>query len=152
MITIKRHPNLDNWINISFFGKIIEQTTSRAEALKVAESVSRKHKAKVYDLDKNPIHLRNAKPARISWSLQPFRADIYWRQKHYFAKGLRVLPTKTKRQNLVHWLRTCKLRQVGRDTGRNFWVAMSWDILLFLPWVAVFWVMFADLFGGHSGW
>ena len=66
MITIKRHPNLDNWINISFFGKIIEQTTSRAEALKVAESVSRKHRAKVYDLDKNRIHLRNAKPARIS--------------------------------------------------------------------------------------
>ena len=66
MITIKRHPNLDNWINISFFGKIIEQTTSRAEALKIAESVSRKHKAKVYDLDHNPIHLRHEKTSGIS--------------------------------------------------------------------------------------
>jgi len=61
MITIKRHPNLNNWINISFFGKVIEQTTSRAEALRIAEKTSRKHKTKIYDID-----LRNGQSTKHS--------------------------------------------------------------------------------------
>lgn len=60
MITIKRHPNLDNWINISFFGKLVEQTTSRAKALRFASALSRKHNANIFDLDEKPIHERNA--------------------------------------------------------------------------------------------
>lgn len=67
MITIKRHPNLDNWLNISFFGKLIDQTTSRVEALAIAGKLSRKNKnAQVYDLDANPIHLRDGKVTKNS--------------------------------------------------------------------------------------
>lgn len=67
MITIKRHPNLDNWLNISFFGKLIDQTTSRVEALAIAGKLSRKNKdAEVYDLDANPIHLRNGQLTKNS--------------------------------------------------------------------------------------
>jgi len=67
MITIKRHPNLDNWINVSFFGKLIEQTTCRVEALQIAGKLSRKHKdAEIYDLDANPIHLRNEQVTKHS--------------------------------------------------------------------------------------
>jgi hypothetical protein len=61
MITIKRHPNLDNWINISFFGKLIEQTTSRAKALRLATALSRKNNdVVIHDLDELPIHLRSS--------------------------------------------------------------------------------------------
>lgn len=67
MITIKRHPNLDNWLNISFFGKLIDQTTDRVQALAIAGKLSRKNKnAEIYDLDANPIHLRNGKSASNS--------------------------------------------------------------------------------------
>ena len=67
MITIKRHPNLDNWLNVSFFGKLIEQTTCRVEALQIAGKLSRKHKdAEIYDLDASPIHLRNEQVTKHS--------------------------------------------------------------------------------------
>tara|TARA_B100000073_G_scaffold308534_1_gene279597 strand:- start:381 stop:548 length:168 start_codon:yes stop_codon:yes gene_type:complete len=51
MITIKRHPNLNNWIEIRFFSKLIDQVTGRAQAVRIAERVAKKNKgAKIYDL------------------------------------------------------------------------------------------------------
>jgi len=51
MITIKRHPNLNNWIEIRFFSKLIDQVTGRAQAVRIAERFSKKNKgAKIYDL------------------------------------------------------------------------------------------------------
>tara|TARA_B100000287_G_scaffold77774_1_gene69888 strand:+ start:672 stop:836 length:165 start_codon:yes stop_codon:yes gene_type:complete len=50
MITIKRHPNLNNWIEIRFFSQLIDQVTGRAQALRIAHDLSKQKKAKVYDL------------------------------------------------------------------------------------------------------
>ena len=130
MITIKRHPNLDNWLNISFFGKLIDQTTDRVQALAIAGKLSRKNKnAEIYDLDANPIHLRNGKSASNSWGVEPFRADCYSRSSNHLAKGLCILRTKTKRQNLIHRLRTRKLRQAKRNWTRNIRIIMIDKIL-----------------------
>ena len=53
MITIETHPNLSNWINLHFMGKLVDQFTSRAKALGVAKSLVRKHKSAILDLDTN---------------------------------------------------------------------------------------------------
>jgi len=58
MITIKRHANLDNWINILRFGKVIEQTTDRAKALRIAQSIAKKRKEIFVDADLGVIHAR----------------------------------------------------------------------------------------------
>tara|TARA_B100002019_G_scaffold282551_1_gene287914 strand:+ start:443 stop:610 length:168 start_codon:yes stop_codon:yes gene_type:complete len=51
MITIKRHPNLNNWLEIRFFSQLIDQVTGRAQAVRIAERVARQNKgAKIYDL------------------------------------------------------------------------------------------------------
>ena len=55
MITIETHPNLSNWIDLRFFGKLVDQFTSRAKALSVAKSLARKHKSAVLDLDSNEV-------------------------------------------------------------------------------------------------
>ena len=130
MITIKRHPNLDNWLNISFFGKLIDQTTSRVEALAIAGKLSRKNKgAEVYDLDANPIHLRNGQLTKNSWGFKPFRIDCHSRSSYHLAKGLSILRTKTKRQNLIYRLRTRKLWQTKRNWARNLRIIMIDKIL-----------------------
>ncbi len=59
MITIKRHPNLDNWINVLRFNKVMEQTTSRVKALKLAKTFSKKFNEPMVDADKGEIHLRH---------------------------------------------------------------------------------------------
>lgn len=129
MITIKRHPNLDNWINISFFGKLVEQTTSRARALRLASALSRKHNANIFDLDELPIHLRDDTSTKNSWGVKPFRIDCHSRSSYHLAKGLSILRTKTKRQNLIYRLRTRKLGQTKRNWARNLRIIMIDKIL-----------------------
>lgn len=151
MITIKRHPNLDNWLNISFFGKLIDQTTSRVEALAIAGKLSRKNKnAEVYDLDANPIHLRNGQLTKNSWGLKPFRADCHSRQSNHYAKGLSILRTKTKRQNLIYRLRTRKLRQTKRNWARNLRIIMIDKILFAISVLYIGAFGFGILFGAAA--
>ena len=51
MITIERHPNLDNWIEIRYFGKLLEQFTSRTKAYRFAIRQAKAKGARVYDWD-----------------------------------------------------------------------------------------------------
>ncbi len=60
MITIKRHANLDNWINILHFNKVIEQTTSRVKALRLAKAIAKSKNEVLVDADLGKIHHRNA--------------------------------------------------------------------------------------------
>ena len=57
MITIKRHVNFDNWINVNFYGKVVDQFTCRLQAHAFAKKLSKKYKAKVVNLDCGPRHL-----------------------------------------------------------------------------------------------
>jgi len=151
MITIKRHPNLDNWLNISFFGKLIDQTTSRVEALAIAGKLSRKNKdAQVYDLDANPIHLRDGKVTKNSWGLKSFCIDCRARSSNHYAKGLSILRTKTKRQNLIRWLRTRKLRQAKRNWARNLRIIMIDKILFAISVLYIGAFGFGILFGAAA--
>ena len=52
MIIVNRHENLDNWFEVRFHGKLIEQFTSRIKAYQFAQSQAAKKKSNVYDLDK----------------------------------------------------------------------------------------------------
>lgn len=58
MITVKRHSNLDNWINVSLNGKIFRQLTSRAKAMKIAKTLGRIKGVRVLDLDEGEKHLQ----------------------------------------------------------------------------------------------
>ena len=53
MITIETHPNLSNWIDLRFFGKLVDQFTSRAKAVSVAKALAKKHSGRILDLDNN---------------------------------------------------------------------------------------------------
>jgi hypothetical protein len=50
MITIKRHPNLTNWLEVRFFSELIDQVTGHAQALKLAQTTARNRGGKVFDL------------------------------------------------------------------------------------------------------
>ena len=50
MITIKRHPNLTNWIEIRFFAELVDQVVGRAKALRIASHLASKKNAQVVDL------------------------------------------------------------------------------------------------------
>lgn len=50
MITIKRHPNLDNWLEIRFFSKVIDQVVGHARAMRLASSLAEQKGGEVYDL------------------------------------------------------------------------------------------------------
>ena len=52
MITIKRHVNLDNWIEVRFFNKLLDQFTSSARAYAFARDTAEEKKVKVYNFDK----------------------------------------------------------------------------------------------------
>ena len=52
MITIKRHVNLDNWIEVRFFGKLLDQFTSSSRAYAFARDTAEEKKVKVYNFDK----------------------------------------------------------------------------------------------------
>ena len=52
MITIERHPNLDNWIEVRYFGKLLDQFTSTIKAHKFASQQATKKKTRVFNFDK----------------------------------------------------------------------------------------------------
>jgi|TARA_R110000824_G_scaffold108466_1_gene255508 hypothetical protein len=49
MITIKRHPNLTNWLEIRFFSEVLDQVVGRAKALRIATHLAKKKNAQVVD-------------------------------------------------------------------------------------------------------
>jgi hypothetical protein len=44
MIKISVHPNFCNWLNVSVFGKVVDQATCQAKALQIAKDLARKNK------------------------------------------------------------------------------------------------------------
>ena len=53
MVIIERHVNMDNWINVHLYNKLVDQFTSRVEAVKLAKELARKHRTGIMDLDKD---------------------------------------------------------------------------------------------------
>ena len=51
MIKIERHVNLDNWINVSIYNKLVDQFTSRVHAVRYAKKLAQERRMKVLDLD-----------------------------------------------------------------------------------------------------
>ena len=51
MVIIEQHPNMDNWINVNLYNKLVDQFTSRPEALRLAKTLARKHRTGIMDLD-----------------------------------------------------------------------------------------------------
>ncbi len=44
MITISRNPNFKEWLNITMFGKLVDNAKSTARALHIAHQMQIKHK------------------------------------------------------------------------------------------------------------
>ena len=55
MITIERHPNLDNWIEVRYFGKLLDQFTSTVQAYAFAKKQAQDKKAQLYNFDKGEL-------------------------------------------------------------------------------------------------
>ena len=53
MVIVEQHPNMDNWINVHLYNKLVDQFTSRPEALRLAKTLARKHRTGIMDLDKD---------------------------------------------------------------------------------------------------
>ena len=53
MITIKRHVNLDNWIEVRFFNKLLDQFTSSSRAYAFARDQAEEKRVQVYNFDKD---------------------------------------------------------------------------------------------------
>jgi hypothetical protein len=53
MIKIERHVNLNNWINVSIYNKLVDQFSSRIEAVRFAKRIAKERRMKVLDLDDN---------------------------------------------------------------------------------------------------
>lgn len=54
MITISRNPNFKEWLNITMFGKLIDNAKSTARALHIAHQMQIKHKEKTGEI----VHIR----------------------------------------------------------------------------------------------
>ena len=52
MITIKRHPNLDNWLEVRYFNKLLDQFTCLVQAHRFAHRQAKKKHTTVVNLDK----------------------------------------------------------------------------------------------------
>ena len=52
MITIKRHPNLDNWLEVRHFNKLLDQFTCLIEAHRFASDQAKQKHTRVVNLDK----------------------------------------------------------------------------------------------------
>ena len=72
MITIKRHPNLDNWINLTINGKLFKQLTSRSKAVKIAHTMGKLKGMKVIDLDEGMKHHEGKVIDVKAWRLSNF--------------------------------------------------------------------------------
>jgi len=51
MIKIERHVNFDNWINVSIYNKLVDQFSSRIEAVRFAKKLAQDRRMRVLDLD-----------------------------------------------------------------------------------------------------
>ena len=57
MITISRNPNFKEWLNITMFGKLVDNTKSTARAFHIAHQMQIKHKEKTGEI----VHIRKVK-------------------------------------------------------------------------------------------
>ena len=46
MITIKQNLNFSNWLNINFFGELIDNAKNASEAMKIAKKIQKEEKLK----------------------------------------------------------------------------------------------------------
>jgi|TARA_A100001015_G_C14689771_1_gene593983 hypothetical protein len=46
MITISRNQNFKEWLNVSLFGKVVDNAKRSAQALRIASEIQEKHKQK----------------------------------------------------------------------------------------------------------
>lgn len=54
MITISRNQNFKEWLNITMFGKLVDNAKSHARALHIAHQMQIKHKEKTGEI----LHIR----------------------------------------------------------------------------------------------
>ena len=54
MITISRNPNFKEWLNITMFGKLVDNVKSSARAYHVAQRLQIEHKEKTGEI----VHIR----------------------------------------------------------------------------------------------
>ena len=44
MLSVERHPNLDNWFEVRVFDRLVDQFTSAVKAVKLAKEIQKKDK------------------------------------------------------------------------------------------------------------
>jgi len=44
MLSVERHPNLDNWFEVRAFGKMLDQFTSAVRAIQFAKKIQKQKK------------------------------------------------------------------------------------------------------------
>ena len=44
MLSVERHPNLDNWFEVRIFGRLVDQITSAVKAIKLAKEIQKEDK------------------------------------------------------------------------------------------------------------
>ncbi|MBK22550.1 MAG: hypothetical protein CME70_00980 [Halobacteriovorax sp.] len=44
MIATRKNPNFSNWIQVFFFGRLVDEVTGNAKALRLANELGKKHK------------------------------------------------------------------------------------------------------------
>jgi hypothetical protein len=44
MLSVERHPNLDNWFEVRIFGRLVDQFTSAVKAIKLAKEIQKEDK------------------------------------------------------------------------------------------------------------
>ena len=52
MITISRNPNFSQWLNISLFGKVVDNAKTIAQAMRIAQSIQKKEGVKVINVNR----------------------------------------------------------------------------------------------------
>jgi hypothetical protein len=44
MLSVERHPNLDNWFEVRVFDRLVDQFTSAVKAIKLAKEIQKEDK------------------------------------------------------------------------------------------------------------
>ena len=44
MLSVERHPNLDNWFEVRVFDRLVDQFTSAVKAIKLAKEIQKEEK------------------------------------------------------------------------------------------------------------
>ena len=61
MISVRRNKNFTNWIQVFSFGKFIDELSSVAKAMELAESSARKRNLNYINVEGEAVKLENAK-------------------------------------------------------------------------------------------